>query len=252
MATYILGKFIMRVRGSYNSSSTYNTLDVVYYNGGSYVCKSDSTKNKIPTNTTYWQQLAAPGMATMTEAQKQEIIEGILAQGVVIDPDYNTFTEAEKEKLEGLSSPNNGTLTIKRNNTTVGTFGANQSGNTTININVPTDYVPTPAKETNSTDVVVIEKLESNKVYVLDACESLKIEAYDYEDIAPDSFCNLSHLPTYLYIYTKADFTIDVPATTGSVTTFVVGGQSLFLEQDKLYRVTVRAGVWEIVELQTI
>ena len=33
---------------------------------------------------------------------------------------------------------NNGTLTIQRNGTTVGTFTANQSGNTTANISVPT------------------------------------------------------------------------------------------------------------------
>ena len=249
---YNLGKFIMQVRGSYSSSTTYNKLDVVYYNGGSYICKSNSTTNKVPTNTTYWQQMAAPGVATMTEEQKQEIITSLLASGVIIDSDYNTFTTEEKEKLAGLNNPNTGTLTIKRNNVTVGSFGANQSNNTIINIEVPTDYVPTPGKASDSTDVVVIEKLESNKVYVLDNCESLKIEAYDYEDIAPDSFGNVSHLPTYLYIYAKADFTIDVPATTGNVSTFVVGGQSLFLEQDKLYRVTVRAGVWEIVELETV
>lgn len=36
------------------------------------------------------------------------------------------------------AEPNNGTLTIQKNGTTVGTFGANQSENTTANITVPT------------------------------------------------------------------------------------------------------------------
>lgn len=36
------------------------------------------------------------------------------------------------------AEPNNGTLTIQKNGTTVGTFGANQSENTTANIDVPT------------------------------------------------------------------------------------------------------------------
>lgn len=36
------------------------------------------------------------------------------------------------------AEPNNGTLTIQKNGTTVGTFGANQSENTTVNITVPT------------------------------------------------------------------------------------------------------------------
>ena len=249
---YNLGKFIMQVRGSYSSSTTYNKLDVVYYNGGSYICKSNSTTNKVPTNTTYWQQMAAPGVATMTEEQKQEIIASLLSAGVIIDSDYNTFTTEEKEKLAGLNNPNNGTLTIKRNNVTVGTFNANQSGNTTLNIIVPTDYVPTPAKETISDSIVVIDKLESNKVYVLDSCESLKVNAYDNDITAPDVFTDYSHLPTFLYIYAKADFTMDIPVTSETISTFVVAGASLSLAQDNIYRVTVRAGVWEIVELQTI
>lgn len=36
------------------------------------------------------------------------------------------------------AEPNNGTLTIQKNGATVGTFGANQSENTTVNITVPT------------------------------------------------------------------------------------------------------------------
>lgn len=36
------------------------------------------------------------------------------------------------------AEPSNGTLTIQKNGTTVGTFGANQSENTTVNITVPT------------------------------------------------------------------------------------------------------------------
>ena len=44
----------------------------------------------------------------------------------------------DKNDVGSLPQPNNGTLTIQKNGTTVGTFGANQSENTTANIIVPT------------------------------------------------------------------------------------------------------------------
>lgn len=139
MATFNLGRFILNVKGSYRSSTTYNKLDVVLYNGSSYVCKADGVLNKVPTSTTYWQLLAQAGTATMTEAQKQDIINTLLSQGVIIDPNYNTYTSEEKQKLAGLTSPNNGTLTVNYGNSRIGTFTANQNGNTTVNIPTPND-----------------------------------------------------------------------------------------------------------------
>ena len=138
MASYSLGRFILIPRGSYSSSANYKKLDVVLYQGSSYVCKLDCT-NKVPTNTTYWQLLAEAGQATMTEEQKQEIISGILAEGVVVDPNYNTFTSEEKQKLAGLSNANNGTLAINYNGGRIGTFTADQSTNTTVNFPSPND-----------------------------------------------------------------------------------------------------------------
>lgn len=139
MATYNLGRFILNPRGTYSSSANYNKLDFVLYNGSSYVCKADSTTNKVPTNTTYWQMMAQAGQATMTPEQQRQIIDTLVNGGVIIDPDYNTFTTAEKEKLAGLSVPNNGSLAINYGNNRLGTFTANQSGNTTVNVPKPND-----------------------------------------------------------------------------------------------------------------
>lgn len=139
MATYNLGRFILNVRGSYSSSATYNKLDVVLYSGSSYICKADSTTNKVPTNTTYWQLLAQAGQAVMTPEQQQDIINTLLNQGVIIDPNYNTYTTEEKTKLAGLSVPQNGQLVINYGNSRIGTFTANQSGNKTVNIPSPND-----------------------------------------------------------------------------------------------------------------
>ena len=149
MATYNLGRFILNPRGNYGSSSTYNKLDVVLYNGSSYICKSDNTTNKVPTNTTYWQLLAQAGQAVLTPEQEQDIINTLVNQGVIIDPNYNTFTIEEKQKLAGLSNANNGTLTVNYAGSRLGTFTANQSTNTTVNIPAPYDGIISLVRQDN-------------------------------------------------------------------------------------------------------
>ena len=154
MATFNLGRFILNPRGNYGSSASYNKLDVVLYNGSSYICKSDSTTNKVPTNTTYWQLLAQAGQAVLTPQQEQEIIQTLIDGGVVVDPYYNTFTSEEKQKLAGLTNPNNGTFTINYAGQRLGTFNANQSTNTTVNIPAPNDAVITFVREDDQTQVI--------------------------------------------------------------------------------------------------
>lgn len=48
------GRVLIIPKGDYNSATTYNMLDMVFYGGKSYICKQTSTGN-APTNTVYWQ-----------------------------------------------------------------------------------------------------------------------------------------------------------------------------------------------------
>lgn len=48
------GRVLMIPKGDYNAAETYTMLDVVSYQGKSYVAKQTTTGN-APTNTTYWQ-----------------------------------------------------------------------------------------------------------------------------------------------------------------------------------------------------
>ena len=57
MATYNLGRIGLNVRGEYDAAATYEELDVVNYNGSSYVAK-DSSTNILPTDTQYWALVA--------------------------------------------------------------------------------------------------------------------------------------------------------------------------------------------------
>jgi hypothetical protein len=50
----------------------------------------------------------------------------------------NDYTTAEKNKLASIPSIGDGTLKIQKNGTDVATFTANQAGNATANITVPT------------------------------------------------------------------------------------------------------------------
>lgn len=58
MASSINVKIAPLPRGNYSSSATYAKLDVVSYNGSSYMAIKAVPTGTIPTNTTYWQLLA--------------------------------------------------------------------------------------------------------------------------------------------------------------------------------------------------
>ena len=92
MASINLGRVGFVPRGAYNSGTAYKQLDVVYYNGSSYVAKINCT-GIAPGNTSAWQELTgissavASGVASsavrydtaqsLTGQQKQTALENI-------------------------------------------------------------------------------------------------------------------------------------------------------------------------------
>lgn len=79
MAKENLGKIMMLPNGAYNTNVEYDFLDIVTYNGGSYVCKKVS-KGNVPTNGEYWQLIAEKGTKP------------------VVGEDY--FTDEDKENIK--------------------------------------------------------------------------------------------------------------------------------------------------------
>lgn len=55
-----LGPVGFKPTGAYNNTREYKKLDVVIYQGSSYIAKSDSI-GQLPTNTTYWEMLVQKG-----------------------------------------------------------------------------------------------------------------------------------------------------------------------------------------------
>lgn len=163
MSTFNLGRILPMFKGTWSSSTNYNQLDIVYYNGSSYVAKNSVTSGgNNPSINNNWQIVAMKGELSPTLSPEQEasIINAIMSQGVVIDPDYthtdNNFTN---NYLNTLDNINFGTLTVKRNNTDIGTFTANQNG--TININVPTS-------STQLSDNATIQRVEESETVIVE------------------------------------------------------------------------------------
>lgn len=57
-----LGRVMPVAQGAYSATKAYVPLDIVSYNGGSYICLA-ATTGKAPTDMTCWQSLAMPGAA---------------------------------------------------------------------------------------------------------------------------------------------------------------------------------------------
>ena len=86
---------------------------------------------------------------------------------------------------------------------------------------------------------VVIDKLAANTVYVIDQCDSLDIQGYEYED----TYKSLNLPPSYIYVTVQNNFTIVPPSVYQ-----LRDGDSLFLENGKTYLITIRGILWSIEE----
>lgn len=135
---YNLGRVVPIFKGTYDNSTTYEKLDVVYYNGSSYVA-NDTTVGVNPSNSEMWQPVAMAGVLSpeQIEAVEQQIIEYVQSQGYVIDSDYthtdNNFTDADKAKLDGIDmATKQDTLVSGVNIATINGNNLLEGGNITI------------------------------------------------------------------------------------------------------------------------
>lgn len=106
MAKQILGKVVPIPRGEYNSSTQYEMLDIVTYNGSSYIAKT-SVRGQVPTNTTYWQLLAKQGdkpvykVDYLTPTEMQSIVNEIIEDSANA---FNQDVAAKTNEFDGNAS----------------------------------------------------------------------------------------------------------------------------------------------------
>lgn len=225
MSTYNLGRILPVFKGNWESSYNYFPLDVVLYNSSSYVAKSNiAAGGNNPSNNTNWQMIAASGelSGNLTPAQEQNIINSIINQaGFVSDSDYihtdNNFSDTYKEAIDNIGD---GSLTIAKNGVSLGSFTANQSGNNTINITVPTDIL----QLNGSSDIVhfntyeeilganpTINVLKSGFIYeATTPLTSLKIMSFDIDPTLKRTWV----LPeSYIFFKTDTGFNLAIVPT---------------------------------------
>lgn len=188
------GRIGFVIRGEYSALATYDFLDVVYYDGASYVAKKLTVGNEPQESNEYWQILAKSNTLTnisdatvnfqaakdrinIQSGEDSKTLFGKIRKwfadlkSVAFTASYNdltnqpqslknpnalTFTGAVTGNYDGsaaksvaIPSVGNGTLTIQKNGTNVKTFTANQAGNVTANITVPTSAADVGAVATS-------------------------------------------------------------------------------------------------------
>lgn len=153
-----------------------NTL--ISYNGNLYWAKEDFTAGASFVRSD-WNLIEATGVSDWDDIENK--------------PNFATVaTSGSYNDLLNRPSINNGSLTIKRNNTLLGTFTANSSTNTDINITVPTKtseltnnsgFITTlPIATTSSTGIIQVgDGLEVNSNGLLNT----KIQAVDETIVTP-------------------------------------------------------------------
>lgn len=85
----IAGRVLLIPKGNYDSTATYTMLDMVVYNGSSYICKQECT-GVVPTNTTYW-MLNASGSAVAFLNDIGDVVITNVSNGQVLM--YNSTTQ---------------------------------------------------------------------------------------------------------------------------------------------------------------
>lgn len=93
-------RIIDELKGEYDANTTYEKLNIVFYQGSTYFALRQ-TKGNLPTNTTYWQLLAKRGDSAYEIYQKHG---GTLPEDVWVDEFTNAENFYNKEEVDNKLS----------------------------------------------------------------------------------------------------------------------------------------------------
>lgn len=109
MARTKIGKISVTPRGAYSSTIAYERLDIVKYDGCSFLCLKNCT-GVDTSNTEYWQEIAHKG--EFTEHDKQEFKEAVVETS---KQDINDYTNEKKTELDNKETTLENDMTSKKN-----------------------------------------------------------------------------------------------------------------------------------------
>ena len=121
MAATDLGKVGIVMKGTWSSSATYEILDAVSYNGGTYIAKQAVPANTLPTNTTYWQAGLTSNIEQTLYDMNYLSTNGIISTSLnIIDASMRIFKISPSSGLFELNlRVNNGDTGIAKARTTL-------------------------------------------------------------------------------------------------------------------------------------
>ena len=115
------GRVLIIPKGAYNPATTYEMLDLVSYNGSSYIAKTTTTGN-LPTDTTYWQLSAYGGQAANIAGNFAEIETSSIATSVHYENDI--FVDENSQLMKATQTINIGDTIDENTNCTPTTVEA--------------------------------------------------------------------------------------------------------------------------------
>lgn len=196
MAVFNLGRFYPIFRGDWTPTDNYKILDIVLYQGSSWVAKADNSGIVPTVGSLNWQMVAKSGeiSGVLTPDQRDSIVADIITTGgFVSDPEYvHTDRNFTAEAENAINNIGDGELVINVNGVEVGTFGANSRERQSINIPTPTridqlsgsdQFYRVPKINEFTDPEVVIPLAEGGNVYIFEQpISSLTIESLEYSD----------------------------------------------------------------------
>ena len=149
----------------------------------------------------------------------------VLPNGIIIPEKYSRDWYAdlyhnwqELDNLLGGGTPKDGTLTIQKNGTTVGTFSANQATDETINIEVPDVNNGTLTIQQNGTTVDTFTANSSSDKTVTGVSWNDVSNKPSFATVATSgSYNDLSNKPTITYNAQTETLTVTYQVTTATV-----------------------------------
>jgi len=137
MAQITIGRILPIFKGDWSDSTRYSKLDIVYYNGSSYVAKQTSTGQEPVLPSDYW-MMVAKGLRwdTMTPSEKQEIINSVTS---VLQDDIDALDERVTTAESNITSLQSSQSTLQGRVTTAeGNITSLNHGLTTLENDIDT------------------------------------------------------------------------------------------------------------------
>ena len=116
------GRLLELIQGAYDATTEYHMLDLVFYNGSTYIAK-DTTLGNAPTNTTYWQIFAQGTASAVAGSYYGECASAANVQNKVVSVSNDQNFTLQKGVILGVKF------------TYTNTFNASALDHITLNVN---------------------------------------------------------------------------------------------------------------------